>query len=101
MAFPDLDLVEGFQWDKGNSGKNDDKHGISDRPAEQVLFNKPVLLDEPKHSALERRFHALGPADDGRMLHVSFTLRGDGELIRVISARPLNRKERILYAKEA
>lgn len=100
MSYPELDRVDGFQWDEGNSGKNEEKHGVSDRQAEQVFFNAPILLDDPKHSGREPRFHALGPADDGSMLHVSFTLRADGMLIRVISARPLNRKERILYVKE-
>jgi uncharacterized DUF497 family protein len=30
-------------------------------------------------------------------LHITFTLRGDGTLIRVISARDMHRKERSLY----
>ncbi|MFN0022602.1 MAG: BrnT family toxin [Parvularculaceae bacterium] len=96
----DLGQIEGFQWDAGNSGKNEGKHGVGDREAEQVFFNKPVLLDDPKHSAREPRSHAVGLTDDGRLLHVSFTLREEGKLIRVISARPLNRKERTLYDEE-
>lgn len=82
----ELDRIEGFQGDAGNSGKNEGKHGVGDREAEQVFFNKPVLLDDPKHGVREPRFHAVGLADDGRLLHVSFTLRGEGKLIRVISA---------------
>ena len=31
------------------------------------------------------------------MLHVTFTLRGGGTLIRVISARDMHRKERSVY----
>lgn len=39
--------------------------------------------------------------EDGRLLHITFTLRDDGALIRVISARDMSRKERTLYAQEA
>jgi uncharacterized protein len=43
------------------------------------------------------RFHALGKTLDGRALHITFTLRGDDTLIRVISARDMHRKERSVY----
>jgi uncharacterized DUF497 family protein len=56
---------------------------------------------ELSHSVREVRLHALGRTDVGRLLHVSFTLRGDGRLIRVISARAMNRKERIRYEQKA
>jgi uncharacterized DUF497 family protein len=32
--------------------------------------------------------------------HVTFTLRGDGTRIRVISAREMHRKERLIYERE-
>jgi uncharacterized DUF497 family protein len=89
--------ITGFDWDAGNVRKND-KHGVSTSEAEQVFFNMPLLLlvDE-KHSQQEARHHALGRSDDGRLLHLSFTLRGAGRLIRVISARDMHRKERRIY----
>ena len=49
----------------------------------------------------EPRFQALGVTDQGRRLHITFTLRGGGDLIRVISARDMSRKERARYAQEA
>ena len=64
--------------------------------AEQVFFNVPVLPD-PAHSSAEPRYHALGRTIDGRRLHITFTLRGDVKLIRVISARDMHRKERAHY----
>ena len=92
-----LDKVTGFDWDAGNSRKND-QHGVSTAEAEQVFFNTPVLLlPDPAHSQTEPRYHALGKTIDGRRLHVTFTLRGDGKLIRVISARDMHRKERTHY----
>ncbi|MBI3517219.1 MAG: BrnT family toxin, partial [Proteobacteria bacterium] len=45
--------------------------------------------------------HALGQTASGRRLHVTFTLRGGGALIRVISARTMSRKERRRYEEEA
>jgi hypothetical protein len=68
--------------------------------AEQVFFNAPLLLlEDVKHSSREPRIHALGQADDGRLLHITFTLRNAGEKIRVISARDMHRKERAIYEK--
>jgi uncharacterized DUF497 family protein len=59
--------------------------------AEQVFFNEPLLLlSDRKHSDKERRFHALGKTEDDRLLHVTFTLRDVGRLIRVISARDMH-----------
>lgn len=55
-----------------------------------------VLADE-KHSQDEPRYHALGKTNDTRMLHITFTLRAKGTLIRVISARDMHRKERKVY----
>ena len=93
--------IEGFDWDEGNSRKSADKHGVGQAEAEQVFFNEPLLLvQDARHSANEPRFHALGRTDDGRLLHVSFTLRGGGRLIRVISARAMHRRERNRYAEE-
>ena len=66
--------------------------------AEQVFFNEPLLLiADMKHSQGELRFHALGQTDDGRTLHITFTLRISGEKIRVISARDMHKKERAIY----
>ncbi len=93
----DLNQITGFDWDKGNARKNE-KHGVSSAEAEQVFFNAPLLLlDDTAHSQKEARLHALGKTDDGRLLHITFTLRQSGCLIRVISARDMHRKERSFY----
>lgn len=97
----DLDLVIGFDWDVGNAWKSENKHGVTQGEAEQVFFNDPLFLDDVKHSADEPRFQALGASNDGRLLHITFTMREDGSLIRVISARPMNAKERVRHGKEA
>lgn len=93
----DLDSLSGFDWDDGNARKNE-KHGVSMAEAEQVFFNQPLLLlEDGAHSQSEPRFHALGKTDTGRTLHITFTLRQSGALVRVISARDMHRKERTIY----
>ncbi len=95
-----LSNVTGFEWDFGNSRKSVLKHDVSQAEAEQVFFNAPLLLlEDTKHSAQESRVHALGKTDSKRYLHVTYTLRGAGKLIRVISARDMHRKERAHYEK--
>lgn len=98
----DLAQVKGFDWDEGNSRKSVEKHNVSQAEAEQIFFNDPLLIvEDVSHSAREPRLHALGRTDAGRLLHISFTLRGNGRLIRVISARTMHRKERLRYEHEA
>ena len=93
----DLSKIVGFDWDEGNARKNEG-HGVSAAEAEQVFFNTPLLLlDDPRHSQAEPRLHALGKTLAGRRLHLSFTLRKEATLIRVISARGMSRKERVIY----
>ncbi|MEO4001801.1 BrnT family toxin [Mesorhizobium sp. CAU 1732] len=92
------DRIVGFDWDDGNARKSADKHDVSQIEAEQVFVNEPLLtVPDVKHSSAERRIHALGRTDDGRLLHITFTLREDGKKLRVISARDMSRKERSYY----
>jgi uncharacterized protein len=75
---------------------------VSQADAEQLFFNEPLLIvEDGSHSSYEIRLHALGHTDAGRLLHISFTLRGNGKLIGVISARTMHRKERLRYEPEA
>lgn len=101
-AMLDFDRIIGFDWDAGNARKSVDKHAVSQNEAEEVFGNEPLLLlVDSDHSRSEPRYHALGRSDGGRLLHVTFTVRGTGSLIRVISARPMSRKERQRYDEEA
>lgn len=93
--------VTGFDWDAGNSRKSAEKHSVSQFEAEQVFFNQPLLvLEDEKHSACEPRYHALGKTDEARLLHITFTLRGNDTLIRVISARTMHRTEKVIYEEK-
>lgn len=93
----DLSKVIGFEWDEGNSRKKD-QHGVSMAEAEQVFFNSPLfVLPDPRHSEAQLRLHAPGKTNEGRRLHITFSLRDAGQFIRVISARDMHRKERVIY----
>nr|VFK42863.1 MAG: hypothetical protein BECKTC1821D_GA0114238_10144 [Candidatus Kentron sp. TC]VFK42896.1 MAG: hypothetical protein BECKTC1821E_GA0114239_10225 [Candidatus Kentron sp. TC]VFK57311.1 MAG: hypothetical protein BECKTC1821F_GA0114240_101649 [Candidatus Kentron sp. TC] len=97
----DFTEIIGFDWDRGNRRKNADKRGVSESEAEQVFLNHPLLLAEDAgHSQTERRFHALGVTILGRKSHITFTLRGEGTLIRIISVRDMHQKERAYYDRE-
>ena len=96
MESVSLPEFTGFDWDKGNVEKNWESHKVSPQEAEQVFFNRPLIVaDDVKHSETERRYFVLGQTDDNRALFVALTLRGD--LIRVISARDMSRRERKVY----
>jgi len=93
-----LEGLEGFQWDEGNSEKTWVRHEVSQAECEQLFLNRPIVVTfDEEQSKLERRFVALGHADSGRQLTVVFTIRGS--LLRVISGRPMSRRERGIYAK--
>ena len=86
----------GFDWDEGNSQKNWVKHKVSTSECEQVFFNHPLTVHtDAAHSKDEERFYALGHTDVKRLLFVAFTVRKN--LIRVISARDMSKKERQVY----
>ena len=83
-----------FEWDTAKAQSNTEKHGVSFAEA-MTVFGDPleVTIPDPDHSEAEARFLSLGYSQQGRLLVVSYTERG--ERIRLISAReavPLERK---------
>jgi uncharacterized protein len=94
----DLDQIAGFDWDDGNIRKSADKHDVSQAEAESIFFNDPlIVIGDAKHSETEQRCNALGKAAQSRLLHITFTLRQNGTMVRAISARDMHRKERKAY----
>ena len=82
----------GFDWDEWNSAKNWERHKVTPEEAEDVFFHDPLVVrGDVKHSSSEKRFRALGCTSRGRRLFVAYTVRR--KLIRVISARDMNRRE--------
>ena len=100
MDFDCLDIqnIVGFDWDDGNIYKNEKKHGLKYSTIEEVFFNEPLLIVEDfKHSLDECRCVALGKNNFDDFITVVFTVRE--KHIRVISARAMSKKERVIYEK--
>ncbi len=96
----DLGQIVGFDWDDGNIRKID-KHNVSQMEAEQIFLDPRLLiLTDDRHSVEETRYHAYGRTAAGRRLQVSFTMRANATLVRVISTRTMSRKERARYEQE-
>ena len=96
----DFHRITGFQWDAGNAYKSQEKHDVTQGEAEEIFFNQPLMVSsDEKHSQGEQRYLALGVTSVGEFLSVVFTLRKNATLIRVVSARPMSKKERAFYEK--
>lgn len=88
--------LQGFDWDPGNWRKSELKHGVAITEAEEVLLNDPLCQVDTRHSDDEQRYVALGTTGEGRGLFVAFTVRRSQ--VRIISARPMSRRERVIHA---
>lgn len=92
-------LCKSFEWDSGNRDKNWQKHKVTFQECEETFFNTPFIVKtDSKHSQKESRYYALGKTNSERKLFLVFTLRGEN--IRVISARDMNKKEKVIYENE-
>jgi uncharacterized protein len=86
-----------FAWDAQKSAANKRKHGITFEEARSVFSDEHgLLIDDPDHSDEEERFILLGMSASARTLVVSHCYR-HGDVIRIISARRANARERSEY----
>ncbi len=91
-----LSKCTGFDWDEHNAEKIRQRHQVSPSMCEEIFFNLPLVITaDVKHSEQEIRYYALGRTASDRMLFVVFRIRNN--LIRLISARDMSRKERKVY----
>ncbi len=96
MKKNDLQNCAGFDWDEHNSCKNWNKHLVDMNECEEIFFNQPLIVfNDIKHSKLEKRFYSLGKTDKERKLFIVLTIRNN--LIRIISARDMSKKEKVRY----
>lgn len=81
-----------FEWDENKAKSNFLKHGIQFEEAVTV-FADPYLMftEDSSHSQGEERKWAIGEMEDGSIVVVVFTMRG--ERIRIISARKATKRE--------
>jgi len=87
-----------FDWDRRKSRSNEHKHGVSFEEAQTVFLDEDArLLFDPEHSDDEDRFVLLGLSVRLRVLVVCHCYREHDAVIRIISARPATRNERLQY----
>ncbi len=85
-----------FEWDAEKAKENRRKHRVSFEEGIRVLSDPlSITIDDPDHSANERRYVDIGTSEKGHLLVVSYTERGGS--IRIISCRKATLRERRRY----
>ena len=83
-----------FVWDKQKAAINKKRHGVSFEEAQSVFYDDNALeFFDPDHSKNEDRFIMLGMSFRARILVVCHCVRGEGSIIRIISARKATKRE--------
>jgi len=84
-----------FEWDERKAAQNVLKHQVPFEYATRVFLDpKRVDAEDARRAYGEARRHTLGMIDS-RLYAVAYTVRG--EVIRIISARKANLRERRFY----
>lgn len=88
-----------FEWNPDKASQNLRKHGVSFETAVRVFTDPCALVEQDRIVNGEERWQAIGVVEDFLMLLVAHAVRqqDDVEVIRIISARRVNRRERRLY----
>jgi uncharacterized DUF497 family protein len=87
-----------FEWDDNKGTANAIKHGVAFTEAGTIFGDEQsITIPDFKHSQKEPRFITMGMSQNGRLLIVIHTDRGNH--LRITSARPASRKERKQYEK--
>ena len=94
-----------FEWDSSKDQINQAKHKGLDFATAACVFDDPsVLLRHDRIVEGEQRWHAIGVVFEALLL-VVHTYREDDnngeEIIRIISAREANQRERRIYIQQA
>jgi len=87
-------MVKGFEWDSGNAGHILARHGLTLDEVEEVFLNDPLVRELGKG-----RFAAYGREGGGQYLTVVF-IRKDAGVVRVVTAKAMNRWERRYYRRQ-
>lgn len=88
-----------FEWDARKAAANAKKHGVTFSEAATVFGDKlAITYDDPDHSADEHRSVTFAMSEEGRLLVVSHTDRGNK--VRIISSRLMTKRERRIYEED-
>jgi uncharacterized protein len=79
-----------FEWDGAKEQANRKKHGVDFRTAAKVFLDPHVIEFDDLDATGELRFNAIGLVD-GRMLFVTYTMRGT--VVRIIGAEPHEKRK--------
>ena len=88
-----------FEWDSAKAEANLIKHKVSFEEACQAFFDPFVYVLEDEVHRDESRETLLGMTLQWNVLYVVYTIR-QGDLFRIISARPATSVERRLYEEQ-
>jgi uncharacterized protein len=100
-------MEQRFVWDPDKAASNARKHGVAFNVALRVFADPFALVDHDRIESGEQRWQTLGIVDGYLLLMVAHTIQDvdeNGEMleiIRIISARHADRKERRRYEQEA
>jgi hypothetical protein len=91
-----------FEWDPTKAANNMRKHGVSFQTAARVFADPYALVEQDRIENGEERWQTIGVVEGVPMLMVAHTVReqDDIEVIRIVSARRANRRERRRYEEE-
>jgi uncharacterized protein len=94
-----------FDWDAGKSRSNQKKHvGIDFETASRVFADPSLMLRKDRVIDGEQRWHGIGAVRKAVLLvvHVYLEENPNGEeVIRIISAREADLRERRIYLEQA
>lgn len=89
-----------FEWDPAKASTNLHKHQVSFETAIRVFADPFAITNQDRIENGEQRWQTLGIVEGYLLLLVAHTVRDDEdgtEVIRIISARRADKKERKLY----
>ena len=89
--------IDGFEWDENNVVKNIIHHDTYPDEIEEVFYNRHKL-----RRTRQGRYLLYGVTDSGRYLFVVFLVNKytDRNMLRVISARDMTKKEKGYYLRK-
>ena len=87
-----------FSWDENKAASNFEKHGISFDEAMLVFADPFLLMSQDRIENGEMRWQSIGEIEGIAVILVAHTWYDDGkEYIRIISARPADKREKKRY----
>ncbi len=94
-----------FEWDSKKNRINRTKHkGLDFETAARVFDDPKVVLMHDRFIDGEQRWHAIGAVSAALLLVVHVYREDDAngeEIIRILSAREANQRERRIYIQQA